>query len=105
MLNVELVENGKIDEILTYMKEKLSKGGWVRIESTSLCAIKMHLKVLLHMPLIFLDANTRLITFMFVFALRKECNQDDEISSLCNTIFSGTFLFQSRKKYFVFIST
>ena len=88
LLNVELVENGKIDEILTYMKEKLSKAGWVQIESTSLCTIKMHLKVLLHMPLIFLDANTRLITFMFVFALRKECNQDDEIISLCNTIFS-----------------
>lgn len=71
------------------MKEELLKDEWIQIENTYTHKIKIHLDILLHMPLIFLNTNVKLITFMVIFALRKECNQNDEIISLCNTILSG----------------
>ncbi|XP_076636388.1 uncharacterized protein LOC143349203 [Colletes latitarsis] len=88
LLKGESVENQDVNEILISMKKEFLKDKWVQIESASLYKIKMYLKILLHIPLMFLSTHVRSIIFIIVFALRKECDGNDEIISLCNMIFS-----------------
>lgn len=64
---------------------------WVQIENILLCKIQVYLEVLLHLPIMFLSNNLKLIIFMFLFSLRMECNENNEIILLCNTMFSGIF--------------
>ncbi|XP_054006191.1 uncharacterized protein LOC128891051 [Hylaeus anthracinus] len=88
LLEDESVENQKVNEILMCMKEELSKDKWIQIDSASLCKIKMHLEILLCIPLMFLNTCMRSITFIIIFALRRECGKSNEIISLCDIIFS-----------------
>ncbi|XP_078047743.1 uncharacterized protein LOC144475582 [Augochlora pura] len=81
-------DNRIINDIIMQMKEDLLKNEWVELAITLLHEIEAYLKLLLHMPLMFLSANVRLLTFMVVFALRKESSQNDNIISLCNSILS-----------------
>lgn len=84
-------ENKKLNNILICIKEELLKEKWIYADDISLTKIKMYLEVLFHLPIMFLNPEIRTAMFMFIFALRMECNHNDEIISLCNTIFSGIF--------------
>nr|XP_034173255.1 uncharacterized protein LOC117601077 [Osmia lignaria]XP_034173257.1 uncharacterized protein LOC117601077 [Osmia lignaria]XP_034173258.1 uncharacterized protein LOC117601077 [Osmia lignaria]XP_034173259.1 uncharacterized protein LOC117601077 [Osmia lignaria]XP_034173260.1 uncharacterized protein LOC117601077 [Osmia lignaria]XP_034173261.1 uncharacterized protein LOC117601077 [Osmia lignaria]XP_034173262.1 uncharacterized protein LOC117601077 [Osmia lignaria]XP_034173263.1 uncharacterized p len=88
LLEAEMNENKKLNNILIHIKEELLKEKWIYADDTSLTKIKMHLEVLFHLPVMFLKSEIRIAMFMFIFALRMECNRNDEIISLCNTIFS-----------------
>ncbi|XP_031839197.1 uncharacterized protein LOC116429879 [Nomia melanderi] len=88
LLENEDVENQKINEMIMLLKEDLLKDKWVEIENALSCQIVVYLKVLLHIPLIFLKANIKLIIFIIIFALKKECDQNYDIISLCNIILS-----------------
>lgn len=83
------MENEEIKKILTSVKENLLKNKWIQVQDNVLYKIKMYLEVLLHLPLTFLNSDLRLIIFMFIFLLRLECDQSDEVVSLCNTLLSG----------------
>ncbi|KOC68327.1 hypothetical protein WH47_03485 [Habropoda laboriosa] len=87
LVETEIVEDENINKILISIKEELLVNKWIQIQDTFLCKIKVHLEVLLHLPLMFLSTNLSLITFMFIFALRMETDQNNEIVFLCNTIF------------------
>ncbi|CAK9806080.1 hypothetical protein ANTQUA_LOCUS4699 [Anthophora quadrimaculata] len=89
LFEAETIENENINKILVSMKEEFSVNKWIQVQDTFLCKIKVYLEILLHLPLIFLSTNLSLITFMFIFALRMECDQSNEIVFLCNTIFLG----------------
>ncbi|XP_076246038.1 uncharacterized protein LOC143186329 [Calliopsis andreniformis] len=88
LLEIESSENEKIDEILMGIRDELFKDEWIPIEDVHIPKVKTLLEVLLHIPLTYLNINIKLITFMIIFALRKECTRNDEIISLCNTILS-----------------
>ncbi|KZC10941.1 Serologically defined colon cancer antigen 8 like protein [Dufourea novaeangliae] len=100
LLEDEGIENQKLNEMVIHMKDILSQKEWVQIENASLREIKVYLQVLLHLPLIHLNANVRLIIFIIIFALRIECNQNEDIISLSNVILSdllekpGVHIFQ-----------
>ncbi|CAL7946232.1 unnamed protein product [Xylocopa violacea] len=87
LLEAETVESEKINNILMSIKQ-LFTSKWIQIKDIFLREIEVYLNILLHLPLMFLSSNLRLITFMFIFALRMECDQSNEIVSSCNTIFS-----------------
>ncbi|XP_076751649.1 uncharacterized protein LOC143423901 isoform X2 [Xylocopa sonorina] len=87
LLEAETVEREKINNMLMSIKE-LFTSKWIKIEDIFLREIEVYLNILHHIPLMFLSSNLRLITFMFIFALRMECDQSNEIVSSCNTIFS-----------------
>lgn len=91
LLEAEIVECEKINDVLMSLKEELLVNKWVQMQNILLHKIKVYLEILLHLPLIFLDTNLKVITLMFIFAVRMECNQSNEIVILCNIMFSGTF--------------
>ncbi|XP_076292127.1 uncharacterized protein LOC143214678 [Lasioglossum baleicum] len=82
------IDNQEVNEIVVRMKEDLLRDEWIEIKSTLLQEIKVYLKLLLHVPLMFLNANVRSLTFMIFFALRKESHQNDDIISLCDVMLS-----------------
>ncbi|KAK9308232.1 hypothetical protein QLX08_001704 [Tetragonisca angustula] len=88
LFETEIVECDKINDILTSLKEELLANKWTQIQNAVLCKIKVYLEVLLHLPLMFLNTNLKIITLMYIFAIRMECNQSSEIVPLCNIIFS-----------------
>ncbi|XP_076648350.1 uncharacterized protein LOC143356498 [Halictus rubicundus] len=88
LLEDQNIDNQKVNEIVVHMKKDLLSDEWVEIKSTLLHEIKVYLKLLLHVPLMFLNANVRLLTFIILFALRKESYQSGDIISLCNVILS-----------------
>ncbi|XP_076379515.1 uncharacterized protein LOC117221734 [Megalopta genalis] len=81
-------DNQILNDTIMHMKEDLLKNDSIEFGSTLLHEIEVYLKLLLHVPLMFLSVNVRLLTFMVIFALRKESSQDDNIISLCNLILS-----------------
>ena len=89
LFETEIVECDKINDILTSLKEELLANKWTQIQNAVLCKIKVYLEILLHLPLMFLNTNLKIITLMYIFAIRMECNQSSEIVPLCNIIFSG----------------
>lgn len=88
LLEAEIVECEKINDVLMSLKEELLVNKWVQMQNILLHKIKVYLEILLHLPLIFLDTNLKVITLMFIFAVRMECNQSNEIVFLCNIMFS-----------------
>lgn len=96
-INLELLleaetDNGmqyeKVNRILMSINKKLFVNTLIQIPNMALFKLKFYLKLLFNLPLMFLSTNVRLITFVFMFGLRMECNQCSEIVSLCNTLFS-----------------
>ncbi|KAF3421290.1 hypothetical protein E2986_10325 [Frieseomelitta varia] len=82
LFETEIVECDKINDILMSLKGELLVNKWTQIQNVVLCKIKVYLEVLLHLPLMFLNTNLKIITLIM------ECNQSSEIISLCNIIFS-----------------
>lgn len=90
LFETEIVECDKINDILMSLKEELLVNKWTSNGHMMVsCKIKVYLVILLHLPLIFLNTNLKIITLMYIFAIRMECNQSNEIVILCNNIFSG----------------
>lgn len=89
---LEKEHDDKLLEILQVMKEQISQEQSIQMTNAIADKIINHLKVLLDLPIIHLSANVRLLIFLVVYSVSKECENNAEIQSLCNKIFSGNFM-------------
>ncbi|XP_076391389.1 uncharacterized protein LOC100882148 [Megachile rotundata] len=86
LLEAEMNDNEQIKNILIYMKEEMSKEKWMYMDDKSLTKLKMHLEILHHLPISFLNIKVRTAMLLFILALKVECCHNTEIISSCNII-------------------
>lgn len=86
-------ENEKLVKILQVTKEQISQEQWVPMKNSTFPKIKLYLKMLLHIPIMYLGTNTRTLIFLVVYSISKECETDEKVLTLCNSIFSGNSYF------------
>nr|XP_012141616.1 PREDICTED: uncharacterized protein LOC100882148 isoform X2 [Megachile rotundata] len=90
LLEAEMNDNEQIKNILIYMKEEMSKEKWMYMDDKSLTKLKMHLEILHHLPISFLNIKVRTAMLLFILALKVECCHNTEIISSCNIILTET---------------
>lgn len=77
--------------VLQIIKELISQEQWVQMTNTTSSQIELHLELLLHLPLMYLNSNIRMLIFLLVYSISRECEKN-EILTLCKMIFSGNFI-------------
>lgn len=82
-------ENEKMTKILQVIKEQISQQQWIPMTNTISSKIELYLEILLHVPIIYLNSNTRTLIFLVVYSISKECGTNEKILASCNLIFSG----------------
>lgn len=90
---LEKENDNKLLEILQVMKEQISQKQWIQMTNIISDKIRCNLKVLLNLPIIHFRDNVKLLVFLVVYSVSKECENNVEILSLCNKIFLGKFIF------------
>ncbi|XP_020299797.1 uncharacterized protein LOC109863731 [Pseudomyrmex gracilis] len=86
-LMLEKENDNKLLDILQVMKEQISQDQWIQMTNSISDKIRCHLKVLLNLPIIHFRCNVKLLVFLVVYSVSKECDNNAEILSLCNKIF------------------
>ncbi|XP_012215801.1 uncharacterized protein [Linepithema humile] len=87
-LLLEVEHCDKLLEVLQIVKEQISQEQWVQTTNATSCKIELHLEILLHLPMIYLNSNVKTLVFLIVYSISRECKENDKISTLCNMIFS-----------------
>ncbi|XP_072765101.1 uncharacterized protein [Anoplolepis gracilipes] len=84
-----LMENKEIImlDVLQIIKEVILQEPWVQMTNATSSKIKLHLEILLHLPMIYFNSNTRMLIFLVIYSISRECEKS-EILTLCNMIFS-----------------
>ncbi|XP_025269666.1 uncharacterized protein LOC105257257 isoform X2 [Camponotus floridanus] len=89
-INVKLLtenENNNMLEVLQIVKELISQEQWVQMADAISSKIELYLEVLLHLPIMYFNSNMRMLIFLVVYSISKECGEN-KILTLCNMIFS-----------------
>lgn len=82
-------EHNKLLEVLQIIKEQILQEQWVQTANAISCKIELHLEILLHLPIVYLNSNVKTLVFLIAYSISRECKENDKISTLCNMIFSG----------------
>lgn len=78
--------------MLQIIKELISQEQWVQMTNATTSKIKLHLELLLHLPMMYFNFDMRTLIFLLVYSISRECEKN-EILILCKMIFSGNFIF------------
>lgn len=78
--------------VLQIIKDLISQEQWVQMTNATSSQIELHLELLLHLPLMYFNSNIRMLIFLLVYSISRECEKN-EILTLCKMIFSGNFIF------------
>lgn len=84
-------ENNNMLEVLQIIKELISQEQWVQMTDAISSKIELYLEILLHLPIMYFNSNMRMLIFLVVYSINKECEKN-KILTLCNMIFSGNFI-------------
>ncbi|XP_066601337.1 uncharacterized protein [Prorops nasuta] len=82
----ENAENGQILSTLKDIKDKVGHAIWEQVDENKTIQVKLYLEMLLSLPLMYLNYNTRILIFVVIYAINKECKNDLEIVHLCDEI-------------------
>ncbi|KAM0732987.1 hypothetical protein ACS0PU_012536 [Formica fusca] len=84
-----LMENDHDDMLgmLQIIKELISQEQWVQMTNATTSKIKLHLELLLHLPMMYFNSDMRTLIFLLVYSISRECEKN-EILILCKMIFS-----------------
>ncbi|XP_050464896.1 uncharacterized protein LOC126858529 isoform X1 [Cataglyphis hispanica] len=89
-INTELLMKNEHDDmlgVLQIIKELISQEQWVQMTNATSSQIELHLELLLHLPLMYFNSNIRMLIFLLVYSISRECEKN-EILTLCKMIFS-----------------
>lgn len=84
-------ETNNMLEVLQIIKELISQEQWVQMTDAISSKIELYLEVLLHLPIMYFNSDMRMLIFLVVYSISKECGES-KILTLCNMIFSGNFI-------------
>lgn len=84
--------NDKLLEILQVLKEQISQEQWMQTTNTISFNIELYLEIFLHLPMIYLSPNVRMLIFLIVYSISRKYEKSDKVLMLCNMIFSGNLI-------------
>lgn len=82
-------ENEKLAKVLQVIKEQISQQQWIPMTNAVSSKLELYLEMLLHIPIMYFSSNTRILIFLVIYSISKECETNEKILALCNLVFSG----------------
>ncbi|XP_015592319.1 uncharacterized protein LOC107266394 [Cephus cinctus] len=83
----DITEETKYLAVLESISEKLKLDTWSSLNSDNFSIIQEYLTILLQLPLLDLNSHFKILTFMVIYTVRKECAQNEKVIDLCSQIF------------------
>ncbi|XP_025157021.1 uncharacterized protein LOC105186714 isoform X2 [Harpegnathos saltator] len=80
-------ENEKFMKVLQIIKERILQQQWIPMTNEISCKIELYLEILLHIPILYFNPNTRTLIFLIVYSISKKCGMNKKMLTLCNSIF------------------
>lgn len=88
-----LIENEHDDmlKVLQIIRELITQEQYVQMTNATSSKIELHLEILLHLPTMYFNSNMRILVFLIVYSISRECEKT-QVLDICNMIFSGNFI-------------
>ncbi|XP_029169578.1 uncharacterized protein LOC114939429 [Nylanderia fulva] len=80
-------EHNNMLKVLQIIKELISQEQYVQMTNATSSKIELHLEILLHLPTMYFNSNIRMLVFLVVYSISRECEKT-EVLDTCNIIFS-----------------
>lgn len=80
-------EHDDMSKVLKIIKELITQEQFVQMTNPTSSKIKLHLEILLHLPIMYFNSNMRMLVFLIVYSISRECEKT-EVLDMCNMIFS-----------------